>query len=102
MWLVPDHHEPDWLECDAGALAESIRAAIRALRRRWPEAAFNLTLSSAPPRMQARASFHWHMELLPRLTTVAGFELSTGSWMNIVDAEKAASELREPSAGPSK
>lgn len=100
-WIVPDRHEPDWLECDSEGLAAMLQASTRALRRRWPGAAFNLALSSAPPRDSARQAFHWHMELLPRLTNVAGFELATGSWMNIVDGERAASELREALAGKS-
>lgn len=94
VWIIPDRHEPDWLACDGEALAEALQVATRALDRRWPGAAFNVTLSSTPVHVPKRDRFHWHIELLPRLTNIAGFELATGSWLNIVDAERAASELR--------
>jgi UDPglucose--hexose-1-phosphate uridylyltransferase len=93
-WIVPDRHEADWTDCDPGAMAEAIRVAARALRNRWPGAAFNLAISSAPLRAPGRSAFHWHLEVLPRLTNLAGFELATGSWMNIVDPSRAAAEYR--------
>lgn len=94
-WIVPVRHQPDWLDADPGAFARVLRASIRAFRSRWPAAPFNLALSSVPPRATSAASFHWHMELLPRLTGIAGFELATGAWMNIVEPARAAAELRD-------
>lgn len=93
-WIVPERHETDWTECAPAALAETLRIAARTLRRRWPGAAFNLAISSAPFRAPGRKAFHWHLEVLPRLTGLAGFELATGSWINIVDPSRAAQELR--------
>ncbi|MFA6955797.1 MAG: DUF4931 domain-containing protein [Thermoanaerobaculia bacterium] len=94
-WIVPDRHEPDWTDSDPEALAGMIRFAAQALRSRWPGTAFNVAMSSAPMSEPGRSAFHWHLELLPRLTSLAGFELATGSWMNIVDPFRAASEYRE-------
>ncbi len=90
-WVVPERHEPDWCTESMEAIATSLRTAVRALRSRWPEVPFNLVLQSATPRA---AGHHWHIEILPRLTSIAGFELATGAWMNIVEPERAASELR--------
>jgi UDPglucose--hexose-1-phosphate uridylyltransferase len=39
--------------------------------------------------------YHWHIEITPRLTRVAGFEWGTGFYINSVSPEKAASFLRE-------
>jgi UDPglucose--hexose-1-phosphate uridylyltransferase len=39
--------------------------------------------------------FHWHVDIAPRLTIKAGFELGTGVDINIYPPEKAASDLRE-------
>lgn len=93
-WIVPERHEPDWRSCNFRAMAAVMRAAIRSLLARWPAVAFNLALTTAPARDVERGSFHWHLEILPRLTNVAGFELATGAWMNIVEPERAATELR--------
>jgi UDPglucose--hexose-1-phosphate uridylyltransferase len=39
-------------------------------------------------------NFHWHMEIIPRLTIAAGFELGTGIYLNVVSPEDAAAYLR--------
>ena len=39
--------------------------------------------------------FHWHLELIPRLTRIAGFEWGTGFYINPVSPEEAAQQLRE-------
>jgi UDPglucose--hexose-1-phosphate uridylyltransferase len=39
--------------------------------------------------------FHWHIELIPRLTQVAGFEWGTGFYINPTAPEEAAKYLRE-------
>ena len=41
--------------------------------------------------------FHWHLEIIPRLTIVAGFELGTGIYINVVAPEQAAADLRDAS-----
>ena len=94
-WIVPATHQPDWLAADAESIARALQLAILALRSRLPGAAFNLALSSVPPRAPEPGAFHWHLEVLPRLTGIAGFELATGSWMNIVDPATAAAGLRD-------
>lgn len=39
--------------------------------------------------------YHWHIEILPRLSRVAGFEIGAGFFINTVLPEKAAGALRE-------
>jgi galactose-1-phosphate uridylyltransferase len=39
--------------------------------------------------------YHWHMSVIPRLTTLAGFEFGTGFYINSVSPEDAARYLRE-------
>jgi UDPglucose--hexose-1-phosphate uridylyltransferase len=38
--------------------------------------------------------YHWHIELIPRITSMAGFEWGTGFYINTVLPERAAEELR--------
>ncbi|MCD6351143.1 MAG: galactose-1-phosphate uridylyltransferase [Armatimonadetes bacterium] len=66
---------------------------------------YNLVLQTAPntrPRPgkpdywgTIEYDYHWHIELIPRLTKMAGFEWGTGFYINVVQPERAASELRE-------
>ena len=71
-------------------------AAVGDLLRRFRgvaggHAPYNLVLHSAPPGTD---DFHWHLHLLPRLTTFGGFELGTGVIINVVDPDRAAEALR--------
>jgi UDPglucose--hexose-1-phosphate uridylyltransferase len=73
--------------------ATMIRTAMRLLARRFdgpPE--LNLWVATAP---HGAESFHWHIDIAPRLTIKAGFELGTGVDINIYPPERAAADLRD-------
>jgi UDPglucose--hexose-1-phosphate uridylyltransferase len=79
-------------EEDSGGAA-MIRTALRLLARRFggsPE--LNLWVCTAPRDAER---FHWHVDIAPRLTVKAGFELGTGVDINVYPPERAAAELRE-------
>jgi len=76
-------------EAGVGALA----TAVRALGARFGASPpLNLWVRTAP---RGTETFHWHIDIAPRLALRAGFELSTGVEINIFPPERAASELRE-------
>jgi predicted N-acetyltransferase YhbS len=52
-------------------------------------------IHSAPLREAQSKHYHWHMEITPALTKVAGFEIGTGFYINPVPPENAAEALRE-------
>ena len=52
----------------------------------------NLWVRTAP---QGAEHFCWRIDILPRLTQLAGFELGTGVEINIIAPERAAAELRD-------
>jgi UDPglucose--hexose-1-phosphate uridylyltransferase len=89
LWIAPREHAES--VADGGALAAALRDAVIRLRSLLgEELAWNAVLHDAP----AGSGFHWHLELLPRLTVPASLELGTGVWLNVVDPDVAAGELR--------
>jgi len=93
--LLPADHRARF---DQGGPADdaAMAAAVGDLLRRFrgvagDHAPYNLVLHSAPPGIE---DFHWHLHLLPRLTTYGGFELGTGVIINVVDPDRAADALR--------
>jgi UDPglucose--hexose-1-phosphate uridylyltransferase len=54
-----------------------------------------MVLHSAPLHDDPTDHYHWHMEFMPRLTKVAGFEWGTGFYINPTSPEEAAKFLRE-------
>ena len=89
--LLPRRAAPRF-ESD-GAGAPMLARALRALAHRFdgsPE--LNLWVRTAPRGVE---HFHWHIDIAPRLTVKAGFELSTGVEINIYPPERAAADLRK-------
>jgi UDPglucose--hexose-1-phosphate uridylyltransferase len=90
LWIVPEAHGG---EPAAPALADALLHAARSLRAvLGEELAWNAVLH-APP-LRGDDPFHWHVEIWPRLAVPASVELGAGIWVNIVDPDVAARELR--------
>jgi UDPglucose--hexose-1-phosphate uridylyltransferase len=93
--LLPTDHLPRFERSDPAGDLQMAGAVGRLLRRFdgavAASAPYNLVLHTAPPGVD---DFHWHLHLLPRLTTYGGFELATGIVINVVDPDHAAANLR--------
>jgi UDPglucose--hexose-1-phosphate uridylyltransferase len=79
-------------DTEVAVVARSTRDAVRRLTEVTGDAAYNLVVHTAPPG--PAGFFHWYVDVQPRLTVPAGFELGTGVDVNIVVPEDAAEQLR--------
>ncbi len=97
VWLFPRKHQSDFrksLAQDPQALAEALREVLRKLDRALPGLPYNWVLHTAPPQEPERPYFHWHLELIPVLTKVAGFEWGSGIHIIPVSPEEGAAAIR--------
>lgn len=97
-WIVPRRHSWDFgaiTEEEIEDLAGLLKSAVSRLAVALHSPPYNLILHSAPVNEGGVESYHWHIEILPRLTTVAGFEWGTGYYINPTPPEVAAASLRE-------
>ncbi len=95
LLMIPRAHGPHLFradEADLAAMGASVQVALMALGDRLGDVAYNLLFHSAPYRVSG--DYHWHVHLIPQVTTVGGFELGSGVRINIVSPERAAAELR--------
>jgi UDPglucose--hexose-1-phosphate uridylyltransferase len=83
----------DASDAEIGVVAVGLRDALDALRRTLGEAPYNVVFRSAPTGTAA-GEFHWHADVIPRISIVAGFEEGTGLYVNTVAPEQAAVLLR--------
>jgi UDPglucose--hexose-1-phosphate uridylyltransferase len=83
--LQPSQHLP---------LAELLRWVLARLHVSLDDPDFNLTIDTAARGDEDEPYFRWHIRILPRLTTTAGFELGSGMSINTVLPEEGAEFLR--------
>jgi UDPglucose--hexose-1-phosphate uridylyltransferase len=89
--IVPRREAARFEEDEGGAAM--IRTALRLLAERFdgpPE--LNLWVATAP---RGAEQFDWHVDIAPRLSLKAGFELGTGVDINVYPPERAAADLRD-------
>ena len=77
------------------SLAALLRSTLAGIEWALERPAYHLVLHSAPLTGEADAAFHWHIEIVPRVTRFAGFEWSSGLHYNPVAPEEAAAALRD-------
>ena len=99
MMILPRNHQSSVMEDtrveNIPFLAEVIRKALALLHFTANDPDYNMVLHTAPLRDPCLDYFHWHLEILPRLTTAAGFELGTGIYITTAIPEETAQYLRE-------
>jgi len=97
-WILPKRHlscfsctkREDFQDL-AGLLQDTLRRIDRALS--YPP--YNYVIHTSPFRDEINEYYHWHIELMPKLTNVAGFEWGSGFYLNPTPPEEAAKFLRD-------
>lgn len=97
-WILPKGHQPSY-ELEEGWLyakaAEALSDILRRLRQVLDDPPYNYIIHTSSFPDQDREYYHWHIEIMPKLTKVAGFEWGTGFYINPTPPEEAADYLRE-------
>jgi UDPglucose--hexose-1-phosphate uridylyltransferase len=106
MAIYPQRHSAfftDVREDELAAMAEILKQVLTRLKETVGDPPFNMVLHQAPnPALSLKGwpdihlKSHWHVEIIPILTKVAGFEWGTGFYINPVPPETGAQFLRQP------
>jgi len=101
-WILPAVHRSRYEDTSAGefaGLATVVKQVLGRMSGFLEDPPYNFMLHSAPLRAPALDHFHWHLEIIPKLTRVAGFEWGTGFFINPTPPEEAAKYLRGEGPG---
>lgn len=97
-WIVPRRHASHF-ETSEIPLVENLswvlRTVVRKMDKTLERPPYNYVLHTAPLHESSMAHYHWHLEVIPKLTKVAGFEWGTGFYLNPTPPEEAAKFLRD-------
>lgn len=104
MHVYPFRHTPYFVEIDQQelkCLALILKNILSTLKQKFSNPPFIILLHQGPnpyfsgnKYFSLRNSFHWHMEIFPVLSSLAGFERGTGFYINPVPPEEAAQCLK--------
>ena len=104
IWLLPKRHMSEFSDLtrqEVIELSECLDITIKRLALSLGEPQYNWMLHTEPNRSVPRnpwpdikEHYHWHFEIIPKLTRVAGFEWGTGFYINPTPPEDAAAFLR--------
>jgi len=97
-WLLPRIHASRYEDAPRHvieSLAAMLKSLVARLDRTLERPPYNLIVHTAPLREDVGPFFHWHVEVMPRISRVAGFEWGSGFYINPTAPEEATEVLRK-------
>ncbi len=97
-WILPKRHSSFFEECqvhEIQSLSWIFQETLRRLEKALNFPPYNFTLHTTPFKERSLEYYHWHFEIIPKLTKFAGFEWGSGFFINPTPPEEAAKFLRE-------
>ena len=98
LWLLPKVHGSSYENNQStmySSLARMLKDTLMRLDVVLDRPAYNFMIHTSPVGEEINDHYHWHIEIIPKLTKVAGFEWGTGFYINPTPPEEAARFLRE-------
>ncbi|MFQ5965492.1 MAG: galactose-1-phosphate uridylyltransferase [Candidatus Scalinduaceae bacterium] len=96
-WILPkahDSHFENLQKLEIEELASILKNTLIRLESALEFPSYNYIIHTTPFHINESEYYHWHIEIIPRLTNIAGFEWGTGFYINQMSPEKAAEYLR--------
>ena len=100
-WIIPKRHHSHFEAADEETitdLAGVFQATMRRINGALSRPAYNMLIHTAPIHQPPMRHYHWHVEVIPRLNKIGGFEWGTGVYINPTPPEEAAQRLRTQEA----
>ena len=97
-WVLPRAHRARFEDAgdeDFALLANALKVALHKLNVALDDPPYNFILHTDAVRRRDPPHYHWHIEIMPTLMQVAGFEWGSGFYINPTPPEEAARFLRE-------
>jgi UDPglucose--hexose-1-phosphate uridylyltransferase len=96
-WIIPRRPMPHMYElttAELETLSQLLHETLRVMTLELPQSSYNIVFHTAPVNDPRSKYYRWHIEILPRVTGIAGFELGTGCFVNPYFPEQMAENMR--------
>jgi UDPglucose--hexose-1-phosphate uridylyltransferase len=97
-WILPKTHHPSFEYLDLSQYEQAAQILSETLQRMnqvLVDPPYNFVIHTSSLPEADMGHYHWHIEIMPKLTKVAGFEWGTGFYINPTPPEEAADYMRE-------
>lgn len=97
-WIFPKKHTSQFEESSKETitqLADAVSHVARQMEKAIPRIPLNFWIHTLPVALEGSAYYHWHLEMVPRITNYGGYELGSGVVIDIMNPEDAAKYLKE-------
>ena len=96
-WILPKRHESNFQPPNKNfsSLAEILQVILRQMDKILEVPPYNFVIHTSPFQDEINEYYHWHIEILPKLTKIAGFEWGSGFFINPTPPEESAKFMRE-------
>jgi len=104
-WILPRRHGARFEDAprqEYEGLARMLKSVLGRMNRTLEHPSYNLIIHSSPFTEETSDYYHWHVELMPKLTRTAGFEWGTGFYINPTSPEEATEVLRNARPEPAR
>jgi len=98
VWVLPKRHDPMYEDIQYNELknlASIMKIINKKLNLALENPPYNYLLHTSPLKYNNLHYYHWHIEIIPKLSGIGGFEWGTGFYINPVEPEEATKFLRE-------
>lgn len=99
-WIIPVKHWQHYEKMEQAPMADfakMLKDVLLRLKKALNDPPYNFILHTSPVRDDREIIFHWYLEIIPKLTKIAGFEWGSGFYINQVPPEEAARWLKNQS-----
>jgi UDPglucose--hexose-1-phosphate uridylyltransferase len=97
-WIIPKEHQASFGSIsveDSKRFAKVLKETLFMLYSKLNDPSYNFVIHTSPIKDEQEDYYHWHLQIIPRLTTTAGFEMGSGIYINVSFPEETAQFLRE-------
>ncbi len=96
-WILPKKHESNFSPPDKSfsSLSEILQRTLKQLDRVLDTPPYNFIIHTSPFKEENNDYYHWHIEIVPKLTKMAGFEWGSGFYINPTPPEEATKYMKE-------
>ena len=94
--ILPKNHKSSFIpDGRFNLLAQILQKTLRQIDKVLNMPPYNMMIHTSPFENETNDYYHWHIEIIPKLTKIAGFEWGSGFYINPTPPEEAAKFMRE-------